>query len=77
MRQHLRVTTNSHGTPTAEVPFNCMWDLVEYLSYQRVSVNYHYESTHFNVCFPRIDGITAQNILNEWASSPANMLQTA
>jgi hypothetical protein len=76
MRQRLVVTTDSAGIPQAEVPLTSMWDLVEYLSYQRVSVSYHYRATHFTVSFPRQDARSAQRILDEWATS-ADIYQPA
>jgi len=69
MRQKLIVTTDPSGVPQAEVPLTSMWDLVEYLSYQRVAVAYHYRATHFTVTFPRQDISTAQRILDEWTAS--------
>ena len=76
MRQKLIITTDPSGIPQADVPLNSMWDLVEYLSYQRVSVSYHYHSTHFTVSFPRRDASEAQRILDEWTTS-TDMYQTA
>ena len=32
--------SDQSGLPYAEVPMSVMWDLVEYLSYQRVAVSY-------------------------------------
>ncbi len=55
------------GLPYAVVPSSCMWDLVEYLSFQRVQVTYDYRATHFTVCFPRTDLAGAQAILDEWS----------
>ena len=63
--------------PSAEVPCPCMWDLVEYLSYQRVAVMYHYYSTHFTVTFERIRLESAQRLLDEWVHAEALELQTA
>ena len=80
MRQRLEVITDANGTPQAQVPFSSMWDLVEYLGYQRIAVNYHYEATHFTVTFPRQELRSAQRILDEWAASeaePSQYLQTA
>ena len=77
MRQQLIVTTDSNGVPIAEVPFSCMWELVEYLSYQRVAVTYQYQASHFTVSFPRQDVATTQRLLDSWANAPAEMLQTA
>jgi hypothetical protein len=75
MPQRLVVTADSSGIPKAEVPFSCMWDLVEYLSFQRVTVAYHYEATHFVVSFPRQDMASAQEVLDCWATSPSPELQ--
>jgi hypothetical protein len=77
MRQSLNVISDSTGVPAAEVPFSCMWELVEYLSYQRVAVTYQYHASHFTVSFPRQDVASAQRLLDEWAKSPSGMLQTA
>ncbi|HVS70521.1 MAG TPA: hypothetical protein VHQ47_04620 [Phycisphaerae bacterium] len=77
MRQHLTVTTDPNGLPIAEVPFSCMWELVEYLSYQRVAVTYQYQASHFTVSFPRQDAAATQRLLDDWANAPAEMLQPA
>ena len=77
MPQQLRISTNWNGVPYAEVPLSCLWDLVEYLNFQRTAVSYHYGVTHFTVTFLRQDTEGAQRILNEWASSPAQSLQSA
>lgn len=77
MRQQLRVVTDAIGTPHAEVPCSCMWDLVEYLSYQRTAVTYRFEVMSFTVTFLRQEVDGAQQILDEWAMSPPQMLQSA
>jgi hypothetical protein len=78
MRQRLTVLEDANGVPKAEVPFTCMWDLVEYLSYQRVSVSYQYEPTHFTVIFSRQDAGSAQRVLDRWAAAVTeDALQTA
>ena len=77
MSKSLRVVPDSQGLPAAEIPFTCMWDLVEYLSFQRVVASYHYEASHFTVTFPRIDADTAQRILDSWTQSRNVLLQTA
>jgi len=46
-----------------------MWGLVEYLSFQRVSVTYHFENDHFEVVFPKSDIATAERLLEDWAHS--------
>lgn len=78
MRHTLQVTVSDRtGLPFAKVPSSCMWDLVEYLSYQRIAVSYEYRATHFTVCFLRTDCASAQHLLDEWASSPAQLLEAA
>ena len=77
MRQRLIVNADAAGIPAAEVPFSCMWELVEYLSYQRVAVTYQYSASHFTVTFPRQDVASAQRLLDEWANSPSGILQSA
>lgn len=80
MRQRLQAFTDANGIPYAKVPCQSMWDLVEYLSYQRVTVSYHYAATHFTVTFLRKDVRSAQAILDGWAASegvPSEMLQSA
>ena len=77
MRQRLFVTPDCLGCPSAQVPFPCMWDLVEYLSYQRVVVNYEYHASHFTVTFPRMGLESAQRIVDEWVHAGVNELQPA
>jgi hypothetical protein len=77
MRQRLTVTVDSTGLPCAQVPFPCMWDLVEYLSYQRVTVSYQYQASHFTVSFPRQDVESAQRLLDDWCNIHAMELQPA
>ena len=77
MRQRLIATPNSDGLPSAQVPFPCMWDLVEYLSYQRVATAYQYHASHFTVTFPRMDMETAQRILDEWVHAGVQELMPA
>ena len=66
MRQPLIATQDDSGLPCAEVPFSCMWELVEYLSYQRASVLYRHQASHFTVTFQRMDMESAQHLLDEW-----------
>lgn len=77
MRQPLTASTDATGVPFAEVPCTSMWDLVEYLSYQRVAVTYQYRASHFIVAFPHQDIEAAQKILDEWAHAGAGVLQPA
>ena len=75
MRQRLNVLVDETGLPSAKVPFECMWDLVEYLSYQRAAVTYQYEASHFLVTFTRQDLDSAQRILDEWSKSTSPLFQ--
>lgn len=77
MRQSLMVELDAGGLPAVQVPFSCMWDLVEYLSYQRVVVNYAYHASHFTVSFPRSDVESAQRIMNNWARIQVREMQNA
>lgn len=77
MRQRLVVSQDESGLPVARVPFFCMWDLVEYLSYQRVTVSYQYQASHFTVTFPRQDVASAQRILDDWSHASPVELQPA
>jgi hypothetical protein len=77
MRQPLTVSSDPTGVPYAEVPCTSMWDLVEYLSYQRVAVTYQYRASHFIVSFPHQEVESAQRILDEWVHAGTGVLQTA
>ena len=77
MRQRLNVTIDGNGLPCAQVPFQCMWNLVEYLSYQRVTVTYTYQESYFTVTFPRMVREGAQQILDEWVHASMAELQPA
>ena len=77
MRTRLPVVLNDAGVPTAQVPFPCMWDLVEFLSYRRVNVTYQYQASHFTVTFPRQDVDSAQRVLDDWAKVSSMELQPA
>lgn len=71
MRQELRVEVSEQSkVPFARVPCDCMWDLIEYLSYQRASVTYDFKSTHFTVAFQKQSAASAQELLDHWAHSP-------
>jgi hypothetical protein len=74
MRECLKVYTDAQNIVRAEVPCSCMWDLVEYLSFQRTAVTYEYRATHFIVSFPHRDEASAQKILDQWAESRADVL---
>jgi hypothetical protein len=76
MREKLEVAVSEHtGLPYAIVPTKDMWDLVEYLSFQRMAVTYEYRADHFTVCFLKTDVATAQRLLDEWGRSPAQLME--
>lgn len=69
MSSEITIATGRDGLPVAHVPASCMWGLVEYLSFQRVSVTYHFHDDHFEVVFPKSDLATAERLLNDWSHS--------
>jgi len=71
MRQRLIAALDDAGLPCAKVPFPCMWELVEYLSYQRVSVVYRHHASHFTVTFQKMDMESAQCLLDDWVQGRA------
>jgi hypothetical protein len=77
MTDHLDIKADGAGFPHAEVPFECMWELVEYLSWQRIAVTYQYHETHFVVTFPRHNAQMAQQVLDRWLAASRGMLQVA
>jgi hypothetical protein len=77
MRQPLCATLDAAGLPCAPVPFPCMWELVEYLSYQRVVVRYEYHASHFTVTLPHMDLASVQLLLDEWVHAEPSELQPA
>lgn len=77
MRNTLKVRPDDTGVPHAEVPFPCMWDLVEYLSYRRVAVISRFHASCVTVTFAGLNLESAQDILNEWAHAALDALQTA
>ena len=67
MRRKLQVLAGKpSGIPYAKVPLDAMWDLVEYLSWQRILATYDFETTHFTVTFPHLDIAGAQRLLDDW-----------
>jgi len=57
------------GRPFTCVPGDAMWELVEYLSAQRVEVLYGYTAEGFTVTFQRMGSSAAQRLLDAWAES--------
>ena len=66
-RPHLHVKTDYEGHPYATVPCEWMWDLVEYLSFHRLNLNYHFEKDCFRVVFLCRTAHAAQALLDDWA----------
>ncbi len=60
------------GVPEAKVSCENMWDLVEYLSFQRMHVKYDFKQNFFTVSFPNQSCQRSQEILNEWAARRAS-----
>jgi hypothetical protein len=67
MRPRFVVWRDVDGAPKTAVPRMYLWELIEYLSLQRVEVLYRYEATEFFVNFPRLTETSAQRILDDWA----------
>jgi len=74
MRPRLQILIpKDTSIPHAEVPCNSLWELVEYLSFQRVFVIYKYHETFFDVSFPRTSPSIAQKILDDWLQAPLEL----
>jgi len=76
MRQKLRVFVED-GIPVADVPPRTMWDLVQHLAEERVTVSYHFRGTHFAVRFLATDARRAQQVLDAWAGEAAGAMIAA
>jgi hypothetical protein len=75
MNHSIHVELGPAGVPVAYVPASSLWDLVEFLSYQRVSVTYRFEETHFAVVFPKSDLATAERLLADWVHFGDKVMQ--
>jgi hypothetical protein len=69
MIRELMVVSDQTGIPVVDVPCDCMWDLMEYLSCQRVAVHYDFRDTHFTVTFPKQSVTSVQQLLDHRAHS--------
>lgn len=70
MRQNVKVVASERfAPPYAEVPCDCIWDLIKYLAYRQVNVNYDFDldAAHFTVTFPAHSSCSAQELLDHWA----------
>jgi len=70
MRQQFKVVISEQSRrPVVHVQHGDIWDLVEFLSIQRVCVSYAYDSDGFTVSFLHSDQECAQRVINEWMNS--------
>jgi hypothetical protein len=53
----------------AQIASQFLWEIVEYLSAQRLAVDYSYHDQHFEARFPRMMVPAVQQTINEWAST--------
>jgi hypothetical protein len=74
MKPAYAVKIDSAGCPYLEVPPALLWGLVEYLSYRREHVAYHFDKSHFKVTFPHLDLRGAQHLLEEWEHADNHQL---
>jgi hypothetical protein len=65
MREDIKLEM-SDGKPVVRVPGEVAWDLVEYLSNQRIHVMYSFEEARVVVRFNHIDMRTAADLLDTW-----------
>jgi hypothetical protein len=63
----LAVSSVTQGVPVVQVPSQMLWDLVEYLSEQRLAVQYSYAGNNFEVRFPRMSLAAVQQTLKDWS----------
>ena len=68
-RPELHVHVDPNGHPYATVPCEWMWDLVEYLSFHRLNLSYHFDNLIFRVTFLCQSARAAQQLLDDWAQS--------
>ena len=66
---HTVATADHQGVPAAQIASERLWDLVEFLSAQRLSVHYSYLGEHFEVRFPRMSVAEVQRTLDQWANA--------
>ena len=66
MAANLQLQIDPDGHPFAVVPHENIWDLVEFLSFQRVHAQYDYSQSNFIVHFPTMDHAAAESMLHLW-----------
>ena len=68
---HIELTDEA-GIPVARVPHELAWDLVDYLSNQRLCVTYRYQESHVVAYFHHTDRAIVQKLLDSWSlAAPA------
>ncbi len=78
MRYPLQILeSSSSGVPYTNVPLDAMWDLVEYLSWQRVAATYNFATTHFTVTFTHLDMAGAKRLVADWEATHERADQVA
>lgn len=71
MNRRIEVTPcRETGIPMAHVSSDDIWELTEYLSWQRVPVSYSYGGSDFVVSFMSMGCDAAQRLLDYWAERP-------
>lgn len=65
------ISADNQGVPVVKVPCQYLWDMVEYLSAQRLSVLYSYHNEYFEVRFPRMAVADVQRTFDQWANANA------
>ena len=65
-RPSLQVHADEFNIPAADVPCDWMWDLIDYLSCQRIRVQYDFRPMFVRVTFPSQTLAGAQQILEGW-----------
>jgi hypothetical protein len=68
MRTTYQVTM-SDGQPCVCVPQEEIWSLLEHLSYHRARTACAYNETHLSVCFLSMSLETAQQMIDDWATT--------
>ena len=74
-RPQLAVAMSPSKCPCATVPSTCLWDLVVFLSYHRVRVDYRCQADFFAVSLPRSTLEAAQQLLDAWSVIAAADMQ--
>ena len=69
MRRGIELQQSEKGDPVVRVPGDVAWDLVEYLSNQRIHAVYSFEESRVVVRLDHITMSTAADLLDVWMRS--------